>query len=218
MLRKKVVKDILEAIDASKFSRDDFEITAVEEGEEEFSIRCIVDPEYFFLVYDSQEETKFSVTKCPGVIKKTEDIKIIKGNVAKAVNVWLTHAYEDLISNYNDSTAFIAMKEALLKDIETKQNQYGDEAFTDKEIEDYKKRLDTLEATIESMQEKLNISAENIAEMNNDISAMREVLSKLPKSAWYKFTSNKMFKWVRKSIDSEDVGRAIGSAVKTMIS
>ncbi len=216
MFRATTMLAIMRSIEASAFSVDDFKISNYFANDAEFSIHLLIDESIHFAIVNSTG-SKITVRKSPGSHTKVEILGSTVDNVHILVALWLKDAYDELLATPHGNDNFARMREELQESINEATKDYGDEHFSASEIQKLKDKLEKLESDIQDIARRLQLSEDYAKNVQDDIRVMQETLPKLKKSSWAKFAANKLIGWAKYAINSEEVGKAIGAAVREVL-
>ena len=232
-LNSSFMKEIVSALNATRFSDSDFDLNGDEYGEL-LRIQFKYDDRYTFIL--KEEEVSEEVTdaqtyslrsktysknvvrrfsyESPGEYKFEDKIEISSfSNVPKRISIWCQNIHRE-IGNEVSLDAGIeeakkSFREAINFDIDD-----PDSKFTAEEIEELSSKLDTLFSRVSELSEKHEASEAELQKLKNELDMMRENAKTYKKGVWAKMTENKLTNFVFEFLKSKEGRNLIVESIK----
>lgn len=209
-LRKTVQKEVLDSIDSSIFSSDDFDIQFGDPDDEQWLVHIIFSHDSNF-TYSIDTPEKYSseyiVQRSPGVLQENEYKRYDSFKLAvEAIPLWCTEVRNELKA----SKPIYKEVDELRKIIEEQFScsVKDNDEFSVAEINDLNKKFDALQKRVDQLEKDKIITERQLGEFTAGIKQVSEDLEIYPKQTWLKTSTNKIVKLVT-SIGKSSEGRKI---------
>jgi len=228
------MKQIISALNATRFSVDDFSLR--DEGYGELlRIQFTYDENFTFILKEedvsesistaktfgtstksySQTVTKLFAYESPGEYKFEDKIQLSSfSDVPKRIASWCQNIHRELQHNSNDSEsekAKQAFKESITIDIDNPES-----SFSKEEIESLSHKLDSLYEQIDKLKDKFEISESELERLKKELNAMKENAKTYKKGLWAKITENKVGQLIFEFFKSKEGRGLIVESIKKL--
>lgn len=229
------MKDIISALDATRFSASDFDLSGDEYGEL-LRIQFTYDDRFNFIL--KEEEVSEEVTdgrtyglssktyskmvvkrfthESPGEYKSQDKIEISSfSNVVKRIGSWCQNIHRELSNEVTIDASLEEAKESFRQAINFEIDD-PDSKFTTEESEELSLKLDALFSKVSELSEQLNISDVELQKLRGDLDSMRDNTKAYKKGVWAKMTENKLTTFVFGFLKSKEGRNLIVESIKKL--
>lgn len=195
-LRQGTIKQVIDKLDESLFTRHAFEYSFNnEESGELISVAMRDDPNSYFRVNyeEKRPENRWLVKESPGTIFMDSGAVGIAGfrGVVSRMEEWLERVLEEiLLLNKGNTRSFVAtLRENL--ELNVLELESPEAPFDQGEAQSWEQKIDHVIEQIEEMQERQELSQEAIDELKEQMTVMKENIRDIPKKVWVRSTGNR---------------------------
>jgi hypothetical protein len=205
-LRKTIQRKIIELLDNSCFTAEDFDITFSETDDIEalIDIKLLHDKKYFFDVF--YDEGKYLVTIVPGEISEKDCL--VKTNVNQLLELipaWAEEVRRELQAENSTINNIEYLRNIIAERL---NNESLNDEFTVIEINDLQEKLKELEKRISQLEHDKIITSGQFEEFKKGIQQVSADVEYYPKTTWLKTAPNKLLK-IMIAIGKSQEGRKI---------
>jgi hypothetical protein len=215
-LRDSLVAKIWSSIERSPFTPADFEVSFTGDYGVLLSIAFRHKPEYTLLV---KEDWNGDVTAevSPGEHKKTEKVSSVQlDKLPDMVSAWAKNVRDELRATIPVYSEVESLREALEQHIKD-HVENPDQPFTEDEVGLLRTKLDELLTKFQEMQERSEITEQELNRLNREIASIRENLPSYPKNVWYKTAANRLLSAVGKVATSRESRQVLAQAAQRLL-
>jgi hypothetical protein len=193
--RKAIQREILDLLDRTAFTSDDFVVSFGEPTDEGFLV-CISfkhDRTYTYSInwYNPLGVAQmYRVTMRPGDIEEEESksFKTLKEAISP-IPSWCTEIRNELKAEHPTYREIDELRQLIHRHIVSQQN--GSEEFSAQEIDALRHKFRELEERVVKLEEARVITEKQLAEFKGGIEQVTEDLEYYPRSTWIKTATNK---------------------------
>lgn len=189
MLRKTIQLEVMEILDNSFFTSDDFVIDYESDNANLLiHIQFKYDEAFYFNI--EKHNNAYYTRKSPGNIEQVEFTNC--GSFSTAIghiNNWCTEVRNELKANKPVYKEIDELRKIIEEHI---VGENGEEEFSVEEINILRKKFDELNARVEKLEETQIITNKQKQEFTAGVSQVSEDLEYYPKSTWIKTASSKL--------------------------
>lgn len=218
-LRRGVVTQIQSALDNSFFTSWDFSFEYPEEGRDMLRIKFISNPQFMFIIQDTQGQSMYRSVQIPGIAKMEEMSGF--GEISLCINripAWCKAIREEIIENV--PKPIFDEIESFKKEINKKLDQQTEEMsglFDKDEIKSLYEILDGFKERYDLLQAKQEITESELSKLKNDIDNIKENVKSFPKKVWYRTTANKILSLLLRMAGSKEGRELAMHAAKALL-
>lgn len=214
-LRDSLIARIWSAIERSPFTPADFDVD-VSGGESLLSVVFRHAPAYSIVVNENWKG-EVSALVSPGEYKKQETIFPAElQKIPEYVTAWARNVRDELRSTVPVYSELDALKEALEQHI-NEHIENPNEPFTEEEADDLRAKLDILMQRFQEMQERSELTEQELNRLNREIASIKENLPSYPKAVWYKTAANRILTSVNKVATSKESRQVLAQAAQKLL-
>lgn len=214
-LRNSLRVQIWAAIEKSPFTVADFDVK-FDEDDELLRIVFRYDKNYFLAITEDYKRQLYS-QESPGEHRKLERYALSDhGEIPTRIGAWSKNVRDELRSTipvYGDLDELKETLEAFIKG----NVKDPDSTFTPSEADILRQKLDELSARFEEMQQRNQLTEQELNKLNQEIASIKVNLSSYPKGTWYKTAANKLWTTANKIVTSKESRQLLADAAKKML-
>lgn len=215
-LRDSLVAKIWSSIERSPFTPADFEVDTSGEDGVLLSIVFRHAPQYSLVVKENWKG-EISTALSPGEYKKTETIFPTElHKLPDIVTTWSRNVRDELRTSLPVYSELDAIREALERHI-NEHVEHPEKPFTEGEADDLREKLDALMEKFCEMQERNELTEQELNRLNREIASIKENLPSYPKEVWYKTAANRIFSAVGKVSTSKESRQVLAQAAQKLL-
>ncbi|MEM9445810.1 MAG: hypothetical protein AAGA18_10720 [Verrucomicrobiota bacterium] len=213
-ITQNAVKQIHEALNETDFTTINFEICLTPEKYGSLVEVTFLDNKnyQFQLSNHYKEEYAYKLTYNPGEVAVTENVNVLTFSEAvHCLKAWATNIKRELLSS---SYAFQEI-EKLKKDFELKlKSKFGktNPDFTSGEISKIKQSLSAVIKDFEELKKDNKIKTKQLSEIKRELNTLKNNLGLMPKKAWIRSASGKIW-----SIGTKILSSSVGQNALTKL-
>jgi predicted RNase H-like nuclease (RuvC/YqgF family) len=242
-LKPSFIAEIKAALEAARFTSDDFKLEFPKSGRTLVKITFAYKPEYFFALFEDTkreeikveqryamtsrsqtiEETIFSVKAAPGKYKTEDDLEL--GDIGKLIEQipkWCDNIRADLYATGPKHDPLAALREQLQRNLYALVDK-PDEFFDADELAIIDTRFDELFAEISKLREQYSLTKQQLDTLQKELAEFKKSARAYPKGLWAKITGNSLVKATGQMINSpegrtfiiQEIRRALGLSSDT---
>ncbi|MBT9553838.1 MAG: hypothetical protein IV088_23590 [Hydrogenophaga sp.] len=237
-LKPSFIAEIRGALEASRFTSDDFKLEFPKSGRTLAKITFAYKTEYFLCMFEDTkreevkveqryamtsrsqtvEETIFTVKVVPGKYKTEDEIEVGNvGDLIEHIPKWCDNIRSDLYAAAPKNDPLAALREQLQKNLDTLVDK-PDEYFDTDELAVVDKRFDQLFEEITKLRDQYSLTKQQLDTLQRELAEFKNSARAYPKGLWAKITGNKLVKATGQMINSpegrtfiiQEIRRALG--------
>lgn len=215
-LRNSLVSKIWTAIEKSPFTAADFDVVFGDKDESLLLITFRHEPGFRFAV--SQNYTgAVAILASPGD-HKTHEVIAVDGfsEIPEKVTAWARNVRDELRATIPIYSELDELREILDRHVADHIDNPG-APFSESEIVELRGKLDELMARFQEMQEKNEMTEQELNRLNQEITSIKTNLTTYPKGVWYKTAANKIWASVSKVATSQESRQVIAQAARKLL-
>jgi len=234
-LNTSFMKDIVSALDSTRFSASDFDLNEDEYGEL-LRVQFKYDDRFTFILKEEEVSEEVTDGRTYGMSSKTYSKTVVKkftyespgeyksqdkiaissfSNVPKRIGLWCQNIHRELGNEVTVDASIEEAKESFRQAINFEIDD-PDSKFTAEESEELSLKLDTLFSKVSELSEKLNISDAELQKLRGDLDNMRDNTKTYKKGMWAKMTENKLTAFVFEFLKSKEGRNLIVESIKKL--
>ena len=216
-IRDSVIKDFINDLDRTLFTRHGFTYTFNTPDGDIVNIVFKENPNFKFLIKDRNYSNDWVTEESPGVnFMDGESYRFTDFEKAKQrIRFWVQRIIEEITVDEKKAKTVL---ESWRSNLSTFSDNMSDpeKPFSENESQQWVERLDDLITKFESLNENDRLQKKELDSLKKEVEALKQNLSKLPKSTWMRAAGNKIIN-VLESVTTK-AGEAIAEgAVKGLI-
>ena len=214
-LRNSVIAGVWSAIERSPFSPADFHV--VTDGRDSLlKITFRHNSAYTFALNKSGSDS-YMVLAAPGEHETQEYVRVENPSEApeKVLN-WARNIRDELRTTIPVYSELDELRETIERHVKEHVDN-PQEQFSKEETDELRGKLDDLMAKFHEMQERHELTQQEVNRLNQEITAIKANLSGYPKGTWYKTAGNKLWLAVSKVGTSKESRQVIAKAAQKLL-
>ncbi|MTT53683.1 hypothetical protein F1529_14450 [Alcanivorax sp. VBW004] len=234
-LNSSFLKEIVSALNSTRFSEGDFDLGDEEYGEL-LRIEFKYDDRYSFVLKEeevteevttgmsfsltsesySKSVTKLFTYESPGEYK-AEDKKQVSSfsDVPKRIASWCHNIHREISNETSVDQDIERAKEAFKESISIEPDD-PDSKFSKEEVEELTSKLETLYSKVSELSEKYHISESELEKLKGELESIKDNAKVYKKGIWAKMTENKMTNFVFEFLKSKEGRKLIVESIKKL--
>lgn len=210
-LRKTVQREILDALDTTSFTSDDFIVKFGNSDQSEYIFMLKFKHEenyiFWFQKLSSTSPFNYHATIRPGDIEEEQEKYFLTVNKAiEYLPIWCSEIRSDLKASQQGYDEIDKLRKSIEESIIGSIEDNGE--FSVSEISELQKKFNDLLQRVSRLEEEQLITSKQLDEFKSGINQVSEDLEFYPKSTWVKTATNKLSKIII-SIGKSKEGRQI---------
>jgi len=218
-LKPSYEQKVRDALTASAFTLQDFNIEFPESGKIQFIITFVHYDNYSFTVKDANYDSEsMSVIVRPSNYKKQAEWEL-KGfdDALKQIPLWCNNIRDDLYSMAPNRDPLEALRTEFEKQIDTLIENPEDN-FSSAELDAVNQKFDSLYKEFSSLKDEYEISKQQLQKIKQQFEEFKKSAESYPKGVWGKITNNKLVDIVGEVFKSKEGRQFILGELKKLIS
>lgn len=214
-LRQAVIKRIQTSLNASPFSAEDFLVTLPSEGDVLAQIAFLPDPGYA-LAITGPSAGAYTTKEVPGAYYNESEYSHRNLDIAlNRITPWAENIYEELQA----SNVFLDELQEIRAQLEEQILSHvtdADQHFTPDEMNDLRAKLDQLGEQFDSLQQRYHVTEDELAQVKEELSAIKANVETFPKGVWYRTAANKVLNLIKRVVGSQEAKQMAITAARQL--
>jgi hypothetical protein len=217
-LRNSLIAKIWSALERSPFTIADFNVEFGDGRSNGYLVQITFrhQPAFSFIGKENYKTEVFT-TEAPGEYKKIEQMALASlSDIPERITVWTRNLRDELrvtIPVYSELDDLRDLIERHVRETVDKP----DVPFSNEEADELRSKLDDLANRFREMQEKSEITEQELNRLNQELVSIKANLTAYPKGIWYKTATNKIWAVVSKIGTSQESRQVIAKAAQKML-
>ena len=214
-LRNSVIADVWNHIEMSPFSPADFQVVT-DSRESLLNITFRHNSKYTFNLKKISSDT-YIITASPGKHETQENTNIKNPSEApQQVLNWAKNIRDELRTTIPIYSELDKLRETIEQHVKEHIDN-PQEPFNQEESEQLRNKLDDLMAQFVVMQERHELTQQEVNRLNQEISDIKSNLSGYPKGTWYKTAASKLWLATSKVGTSKESRQVLAKAAQKLL-
>lgn len=207
MMRATLQAKIWSAIQSSPFTAADFDVTFGRENQDLLLVVFRHDTRWSFGLSGSYSGN-WSLTESPGNHRTTE-VSTPKSldDIPDLLLKWIRNVRDELRTSLPIYSELDELRRALDEHV-TQHVSNPEQPFNREEAAELKSKLDDLMARLQQMEEKNQLTEQEVKRLNQEITSLKTNVDSYPKGTWYKTAASKLWATVTSVVSSPE-GRKV---------
>ena len=216
-LREPAIKQFYAYLDQSLFTRHSFECSFNNQNGETVKIIFKENPEYRFIIKETNNGNTWVVTECPGIVFTDEEENSFPqfSHVQGRVSAWTQRILEDYMIRKEEEDQFAPMRKSLEDAAEKLENP--ETPFNNLEAKDWQERLESLIKQFEKLKEEKKVQQAELNLLKHEVGLLKDQIGVVPKKLWVKSAGNKIINIFEKVANSKAGALVIEHVVKALL-
>lgn len=217
MLRDSLAAKIWSAIEKSPFTVGDFEVEFGSSKDDDIlNIRFRHHPDFYLSITENYK-SECTSNESPGEHKKKEAYLLRSlADIPERITVWARNVRDELRVTVPVYSELDELREIVERHI-NENVQNPNERFSDSEVDELREKLDELAKRFAEMQEKNELTEQEVNRLNQEIASIKTNLVSYPRGVWYKTAANKIWATVGKIATSQESRQVLAQAARKML-
>ena len=214
-LRNSVIADVWTAIEKSPFSPADFQV--VTDGRDSLlKITFRHNSAYTFTLNKARSDS-YMVIVSPGEHETQEHTLVDNpSQVPAQVLSWTKNIRDELRTTIPVYSELDQLRETIERHVKEHVDN-PQQPFSQEESDELRSKLDDLLAKFQEMQERHELTQQEVNRLNQEIAEIKSNLSGYPKGTWYKTAANKLWLAVSKVGTSKESRQVLAKAAQNLL-
>lgn len=214
-LRNSVIADVWSAIERSPFSPADFQV--ITDGRDSLlKITFRHNAAYTFTLSKSGSKG-YMVVASPGEHETQEYTSVDNPSEAPdQILNWTRNIRDEMRSTIPVYSELDELRETIERHVKEHVDN-PQQPFSQEESDELRGKLDDLMAKFQEMQERHELTQQEVNRLNQEITAIKANLSGYPKGTWYKTAANKLWLAVSKVGTSKESRQVLAKAAQKLL-
>lgn len=214
-LRNSLVAKIWNAIEKSPFTVADFDVT-FGDMDELLSISFRHTPDFYLVATENRAGEVF-IRIAPGEHKTSELVRLSSlADIPEYVTKWGKNIREELRVILPVYSELDDLRETIEKHV-AEHVDHPEMPFTLEEVEGLKEKLDELMGRFQEMQQRSELTEQELNRLNQEVTTIKANLGSFPKGVWYKTAANKIWATFSKVATSQESRQVMAQAAKKLL-
>jgi len=217
--RKTIQRELLQALDDSPFTSDDFDIyyEAKDENSKELDVFVRFKHQYDFVYSVYNHDSYWPIIRSPGKVQDSEYFQFDTfDKVLKDISEWAVEVRHELKAQQPIYAEIDALKELIEAQIRSSID-VSDQEFSAAEIANLINKFEELSKRVEQLEKDKAITESQLKIIQDGISQVKEDIEYYPKDTWLKTASNKLSKSIVTIAKTKEGRSILSSGAKKLL-